>query len=317
MENIKCIFCDLESNEILIKENGYLGRKCSSCDLIYISPRPTLNDIVDLYGHDDANISAASHIEASFIKTLYNKHNLKIIKKYINKGKILEIGAGGGYFLNEARKEGFGVYGLEFNKTQAKFIKDELNIPCERVALNNKTFNNEKFDVIYHCDVISHFYDPIAEFKKMKEKLNENGFVIFETGNLGDVSIPYFKYITKFQYPDHLFFFSEKNINILLDQTGFKLIKIYKFSIIPQLIIDKSLRKLFGFINKNKEKNKPQTNYLQKSNKNQLTNGRKSSFKKLLKNIISHIQFLIRYKLGSIVPKKGRPQTIIIIAKKK
>ena len=127
--------------------------------------------------------------------------NAENIKKYINKGKILEIGAGGGYFLNEARKEGFGVYGLEFNKTQAKFIKDELNIPCERVALNNKTFNNEKFDVIYHCDVISHFYDPIAEFKKMKEKLNENGFVIFETGNLGDVSIPYFRYITKFQYP--------------------------------------------------------------------------------------------------------------------
>jgi len=241
MENVKCIFCNSESNEILIRENGYVGRKCPTCNLIYTCPRPAPSDIIDLYGHDNANISAKSHIKNSFTKTLYAKHNLKIISNYINRGKILEIGAGAGYFLNEAREQGFDVYGIEFNETQANFIKEELNIPCEQSPLDDNTFDNEKFDLIYHCDVISHFYDPIAEFEKAKLKLKKNGFVVFETGNLGDVDYEYFKYYTKFQYPDHLFFFSDENIKTLLEQTGFELIRIYRFSILPQLIIYKIL----------------------------------------------------------------------------
>lgn len=105
--------------------------------------------------------------------------------------------------------------GIEFNNIQANFIKNKLNIPCEQSPLND-----QKFDIIYHCDVISHFYDPIAEFERTRIKLNESGLVIFETGNLGHADIKYFKYFTKFQYPDYLFFFSEKNINTLLERTG-------------------------------------------------------------------------------------------------
>ena len=311
MENIKCIFCNSESNEILIKENGYLGRKCPTCSLIYISHRPTFNDIVNLYSHDNAYIPAISHIKGSFIKTLYAKHNLKIIKKYINTGKILEIGAGAGFFLNEARKQGFEVYGIELNKRQANFINEKLNIPCEQSLLNDKTFNNEKFDIIYHCDVISHLYDPIVEFEKARIKLNEKGFVIFETGNLGDVNNTYLKYFTEFQYPDHLFFFSEDNIKILLEQTGFELIKIYRFSILPQLLINKVLLKLVYYLNPKKKLNNSKKSII-----NQLTNDQNSIYKQLLKNSYFYFIYLIRYKLGLIMPKKGRPQTIIVIGKK-
>lgn len=81
MESIKCIFCSSDSKEILIRENGYLGVKSPTCGLIYTSPKPTFTDIVDFYGQDDANISAASHIKASFKNRLYAKQNLKIIKK--------------------------------------------------------------------------------------------------------------------------------------------------------------------------------------------------------------------------------------------
>ena len=64
------------------------------------------------------------------------------------------------------------------SKKLSKFLISRINQKKWKVSQNNKTFNNEKFDVIYHCDVISHFYDPIAEFKKMKEKLNENYTIV-------------------------------------------------------------------------------------------------------------------------------------------
>jgi Zn ribbon nucleic-acid-binding protein len=57
METISCILCRVDDSFPIIQENGYTGRKCRRCGLIYISPRPSREDIKDLYAHDQAVIS--------------------------------------------------------------------------------------------------------------------------------------------------------------------------------------------------------------------------------------------------------------------
>lgn len=315
MECIKCIFCNTENNEIIIEENGYNGVQCVTCHLIYINPRPKFEAIVDLYGHDNAHATADSHIRFSFAKALYSKHTLRLIKKYV-KGSMLEIGAGAGYFLKEAQKQEFETYAIEFNKIQADFIAQEHSIPCELKALSKETFGSKTFDIIYHCDVLSHFYNPIDEFKRINYKLNSRGYVVFETGNLGDVNKTYFKYYPKFQYPDHLFFFSEKNIKTLLNETGFELVKIYSYSILPQLFFKRLLLKVTHIIKPKQYKN---TVLKKTSIKNFILFYYSKLFyivRRKLKNVYAFIFYIIRYKLGAVMPKKGRPQTLIVVARK-
>ena len=153
MTEIRCIFCETKNDNVVIEENGYKGIKCQQCGLIYISPRPALEEIVNLYGHDNANISATSHILASFPKRLYAKHHLRIINAFSKSGALLEIGPGAGFFLDEARQIGFNPYGLEFNPIQANFMRNKLSISCEESPLSTSVFGGLKFDVIYHCDV--------------------------------------------------------------------------------------------------------------------------------------------------------------------
>jgi len=107
METIQCIFCKITSNDTVIEENGFYGKKCPNCNLIYISPRPLSSEIQSLYSHDQAQISAKTHLSSFFIKKLNANHNLKIITKFIQKGDLLEIGAGSGFFLMEVRKKDF------------------------------------------------------------------------------------------------------------------------------------------------------------------------------------------------------------------
>ncbi len=319
MEDIQCIFCNGNSNQIVIEENGYKGRKCPKCGLIFISPRPTFTEILNLYAHDQAQISAESHISKFFSKRLYAKHNLQIIKKYIKNGSMLEIGAGAGYFLDEARKEGFEVYGIELNNIQADFIRRKLRIHCEESPLDISLFDVKKFDIIYHCDIVSHFYDPISEFQKINNKLKKNGIVVFETGNLGDVKEEYYKFVTNFQYPDHLFFFSENNLKKLLGVTGFEFIKIYRYSILPHLMIFKMLKKIIDLIkSKEKTRNINKTQNITRVPSSNISNPKISRFslKQLIKNAYHYFFYLIRYKIGYVMPKKGRPQTVIVIARK-
>ena len=317
MENIQCIFCSISSGQTVIEENGYTGKKCPSCGLIYVSPRPTLTETLNLYGHDQANISAESHILGAFYNRLHARHNLRKIRRFIRRGSMLEIGAGAGYFLDEARREGFEVSGIELNGIQAEFIRSKLGIPCEESPLDVSLFDGKRFDVIYHCDVISHFYNPISEFQKIHDKLGKNGMVVFETGNLGDVREEYYRFVTKFQYPDHLFFFGENNLKELLGRTGFEFIKVYRYSILQQLVIDNKLRKVKDLM-KSKGTNKKIDERSRIAFPN-IFDSTVSEFShyQLSRNTSNYFTYLMRYKIGFLMPKKGRPQTVIVFARKK
>jgi 2-polyprenyl-3-methyl-5-hydroxy-6-metoxy-1,4-benzoquinol methylase len=320
MDEVKCPFCDIYSDNIVINENGYTGKKCDKCKTIFISPRPDNYEIIELYKKDNAHMLAESHIHQDFVKRLYARHNLSLIKRYIKAGSLLEIGAGEGYFLAEAKSAGFEVCGIELKGKYAHFIDDKLGIDCETAPLNETSFEGKKFDLIYHCNVISHLYDPIDVFNMINFRLKDEGFVVFETGNFGDVDYEYYKYITRFHYPNHLFFFSENSLEKLLEQTGFDLIKTYNYSMLPEFILDKNIKSILSTIKGASTKNTLKKNdniSHDASNKNKHELNSKPQLKQFAIDIYKYLFYLIRYNVGSIYFKKGRPQTIIVIAQKR
>ena len=52
-------------------------------------------------------------------------------------------------------------------------------IPVEANVFTESSFPEINFDIICHFDVISHFYDPISEFKKLNIKIEGWGDSIF------------------------------------------------------------------------------------------------------------------------------------------
>jgi SAM-dependent methyltransferase len=318
MEDIGCIFCGTESSQAIIEEKGYTGRKCAQCGLIYVSPRPSRHEIVDLYGHDAAHITAGSHISAEVFKRLYARHHLRILSSVATGGTLLEIGAGAGYFLDEARRWGFEPYGIELNPLQAGFIRDTFGIPCEVAPLSASTFGQRKFDIVYHCDVVSHFFDPISEFQNMAAILKNGGVLVFETGNLAEVDLPYLRRLSKFQYPDHLFFFGTDHLRRLLEPAGFTIQSIQRYSILPQLRVTKWAAKARSLLSKPPQGSASGATAAR-------TAGRPASLKpchhgpiprRAIQWIWAYSNYLLRYKVGSIAPKRHRPQTIIVVARK-
>lgn len=307
MEEIACIFCNIRNEQVLIEENGYLGRKCANCGLIYISPRPRAEAVVQLYENDNAQISAQAHISLERRSRLYARHHLGILGKFAPKGSLLEIGAGAGYFLAEARKLGYQPYAIEFNSAQAEFIRAGLQIPCEQTPLGPASFGGKVFDVIYHCDVLSHFYDPVDEFRRMRAALRPGGWMIFETGNGGDVDRKYLEHIGPFQFPDHLFFFSLANVRALLEGSDFDLVELHRYSVLPQLRALEavhSARKLVA----RRAVTAPQA----PGDGNPADTGMAREW---LGKASDHANYLLRYKLGSAAPKAGRAQTLVVVAR--
>jgi SAM-dependent methyltransferase len=307
---INCIFCGKDSEHTVWEENGFTGKRCE-CGLVYVSPRPSIQEMIDWYNSKEANLSASARIQSEFFSRLNSRHRLKLLQKYRTKGRLLEIGPGGGYFLDESRTEGFEPFGVELNLPQAMFIQERFGFPVETVPFSEHSFKGIRFDIICHFDVVSHFYDPISEFRGFNNRLKDGGILFFETGNGGDLSQRWLDFIGRLQYPQHLFLFSKKNVEQLCTETGFEIIKMYQYSIYFQLLILKGFQLIRAGIKRLifKKNTKVSSEDLREVSE------RSSWWKALLLEAVIYLNYFVRYKIGRLLPKFG-PQTIIYVAKK-
>lgn len=308
MKQIPCIFCGKLNREVVIEENGFLGVKCESCSLIYISPRPDDEEVTHLYSDTHAVLYADAQFQFDKFNRMEASRTLAKIRQFKLGGQLLELGPGGGGFLAEAGKCGYQPHGIELNPIEARWIREKLRLPCESAALSAASFEGKQFDVIYHRDVLSHLPHPIESFKEMHRALKIDGLLIFETGNIADVNRKYLKYFSQFSYPDHLFFFGEASINTLLAKTGFKLLRIDREPILLQLILQKALWKL-------KDALKDENAKVDMGSKQALAPGRPSALspRRRLRNYYRYVRYYF-VRCGRFLPKKGRPMKLLVFA---
>jgi len=297
-----CAACSSSTagDRIALQENGYDGYRCNDCGLIYVAPRPDPDTIANLYGHDSAHVSASELIAGSrsFGKALKARMTLRLVRSYMPRGDLLEIGAGGGAFLRQAARC-FRVHAAEFNPAQVEHMKSH-GVDCRRGAFS-KVFDGMMFDVIYHCDVLSHFADPVAEFRAMRRMLNPGGVVVFETGNFGDVEQRYHPLVERWQYPDHLFFFSRRSLANLAAAAGFEIEGVREYSRAIEMRVGKLL--------------KPARSAAKGAGASGGARQRtlKSKLVGLAMNVKHAADFVLIYWIGAILPKSGRPQTVIAV----
>ena len=154
---------------------------------------------------------------------------------------------------------------------------------------------------------MSHFYDPLGEFRRMRAALRPGGWLIFETGNGGDIDPKYFEHFSVFQYPDHLFFFSLANVLALLERSDFELVELHRYSVLPQLRALETLARARKLVARRSPAPAGAVGGAPAA-----VNGRA---RELLGDVSDYANYLLRYKVGSAAPKAGRPQTFVMVAR--
>jgi SAM-dependent methyltransferase len=280
---VPCILCKVEGTPTDIAENGFALRRCPSCGLLFVSPRPEDDDIQAIYEHDAAHTAARQILAKSRDPeaVAHARHTLRLLRPYQPGGDLLEIGAGAGIFLNEARRAGYRIAAIEPNPLQASFMKETFGIDCVAAPFKPETLGNAAFDVVYHCNVLSHFSNPVEALALIRRHLRPGGVLVMETGNFADVHPRFHPLIVRterFQLPDHLFFFGHRSLRLLLEQTGFTLRALHRHSRVAEKVALPLLRKM------------------------------------RLGRVAGRLGFFLTYRLGRRLPKSGRPQTVIVIA---
>ncbi len=207
--------------------------ECKNCTLRFTQNIPEERNIGKYY-HSENYIS---HTDTSkgFINNLYHRvrkrtlvQKKKLIEKATGKhtGNILDVGAGTGAFLNSMKHASWNCTGIEPDKVAREKAFDLYAIRLQE-AEQIDSLPSETFDAITLWHVLEHVHELHKYVEQLKNLLLPDGklFIAVPNYTSGDEKI-YDKYWAAYDVPRHLYHFSPKSMEMLLNTHGLRVEKI-------------------------------------------------------------------------------------------
>lgn len=230
----KCPLCKsgLFLNHSEVKDHSVSGEtfflcQCSNCKLIFTNPRPYIEFIGKYYeseeyiSHQNKSTNLTNKLY-KFVRQLTIRKKVALINTlHPNKGKLLDIGCGTGYFIEAAERSEWKVKGIEPNSTARKLAQSK-NL---KVSESLKDINdNKKFDVITLFHVLEHMHNLRKSTKKIVELLNDNGTLIIAVPNFVSFDSKYYgSNWAGLDVPRHLYHFNKISVQKLAEEFNLRI----------------------------------------------------------------------------------------------
>jgi 2-polyprenyl-3-methyl-5-hydroxy-6-metoxy-1,4-benzoquinol methylase len=242
MKRQSCTLCKNEKFDIISNKvrdsKKHKVLKCLGCGHIQINPIPSPKEDKIFYDKDlqNKNIKYYGNIEDHRKKSIDDTfRRWELIQKITpKKGKILEIGAGHGFFVELAHNNNFKITGIEISKEKRKMAKKITKAEILDIDINFQEPNIKNFDTIVLFHVLEHIANPFTFLKKIKTLLKPHGKIVVEVPNYEDFQLDLNNAYRNFYWQRaHLHYFTPKILKKILNKTGFKtkIIGVQRYSI--------------------------------------------------------------------------------------
>jgi len=161
---------------------------------------------------------------------------------------VLDAGCGGGYLLNQLYIKGYkNVYGFDISRSGIDIAKKTYPNLKNRFQVHDCyseilpiDYPKNNYDIIISTEVIEHLYSPETYLKNIYYWLKPSKYLVLSTpyhGYLKNLLICIFNkfdsHFNPIEEGGHIKFFTFKNLNLLLKENGFQVIKFYGSGRIP------------------------------------------------------------------------------------
>jgi SAM-dependent methyltransferase len=174
---ISCPFCNQSETMPFHREGAFQMVKCASCQFVYLNPRPTDQALLQFY--QDYLPQETSSIEnwKKMMGPIFQR-SAHLIKRFKDKGRLLDVGTGFGFFLGEMKHQGWEVEGIEISQKGMNYGREVLNLTVHPGPLEEIDFPEKAFDVITAFYVIEHLPYPMAFLRECYRILKPGGLLL-------------------------------------------------------------------------------------------------------------------------------------------
>jgi len=224
MEEVSCPICEKSKGAPLHLEGSFQMVQCSSCQFIFLNPRPTIESLHHFYQQYLPEEEASIESWEKMMKTVFHRA-ADLLKRYRRNGRLLDVGAGFGFFLTEMKNRGWEAVGVEISQKALDYAKNVLGLTVHPGPLEKVGFPDNYFDAVTGFYVIEHLSHPMAFLRECHRILKPGGLLLLRYPHTTPIkNLLHFFGIKNRLYdlPAHLSDFSPKMIQQCLEGVGFE-----------------------------------------------------------------------------------------------
>lgn len=239
----KCELCGNNSFKIIYKKRGVQKKEyfitddsygvhaqivqCLKCKLVFAYPIEEDKKIQKRY----MNFIDPEYEEERWARSKNQQILIETCQKLYGKtGKLLDVGCATGGLLEVAKQQGWVVAGIEPSKWASRVAREKHGLNVINGLFNENSFAKSSFDVTMCIDVIEHVVGPSKLLRNLYKVLKPNGILCIVTPNSQSLIAKLLGENWWHIRPDHIYYFSKNDFVQLLQESGFKILKVKKYA---------------------------------------------------------------------------------------
>jgi 2-polyprenyl-3-methyl-5-hydroxy-6-metoxy-1,4-benzoquinol methylase len=216
-----------EDFEYRCSPDTFLAKQCYGCGLVYLDPRPTLQELDRLYGPEYHAFQCSRESFGTIYKIRKRLEAKRLSALYRNlpaNARILDIGCGDGFHLKILREfgpPGWILEGVDASQ-QAVDSAARAGLTVHHSQVETMRLPDASYDLILLIATLEHISDPRDLFNKIFLLLRPGGRVLVITDNTetGDFALFKGRYWGGYHFPRHWNLFNRRSLEALAHQAG-------------------------------------------------------------------------------------------------
>ncbi len=213
--------------------------ECKGCRLLRLDPCPSVKELPGYYPKNywfAPAEDAASRMEERWRRFALRDH-VNFVERAIRdsgeRGLVLDVGCGGGLFLNLIREvTGLPVLGLDYSLDAARVASTTNAVPAFCGTLCQVPLPAASCAAVTMFHILEHLHDPEPYVEQARQLLRPDGRLIVQVPNAGCWQFLLLgENWNGIDVPRHLIDFRQDDLINLLDHCGFEVLRIKHFSL--------------------------------------------------------------------------------------